>query len=103
MQALVPDHDALVRGTNELGIEGFLMKRAQANGKPIFGLDRSANMRKSFPECRTNRAELVLLRTLCSDESETTCEKDARSVAQGRFGHDCASRARIASRSADLR
>jgi uncharacterized protein YbaP (TraB family) len=56
-------------GTNELGIEGFLMKRAQANGKPILGLESFREHAEIISGMSDKQAELVLLRTFVPDES----------------------------------
>ena len=49
--------------TNELGIEGFLIKRARANHKPIFGLETFREHAEIISGMTDKQAELVLLAT----------------------------------------
>lgn len=50
-------------GTNELGIEGYLMKRARANQKPILGLETFREHADVIAGLPDKQAELVLLET----------------------------------------
>src|SRR5262249_33173321 len=56
-------------GTNELGIEGFLMKRAKANGKPVLGLETFREHAEIISGMSDKQAELVLLQTFIPDAS----------------------------------
>lgn len=50
-------------GTNKLGIEGFLMKRARLNHKPILGLESFREHADVLAGMSDQQAELVLLQT----------------------------------------
>ena len=50
-------------GTNELGVEAFLMNRARANRKPILGLASFREHADVFAGMPDQQAELVLLQT----------------------------------------
>jgi uncharacterized protein len=49
--------------TNPLGVEGFLMRRAEANGKPISGLETYREHAEIISGLSDRQAELVLLQT----------------------------------------
>jgi uncharacterized protein YbaP (TraB family) len=61
--------------TNELGIEGFLMKRAQANGKPVLGLETFREHAEIISGMSDKQAELVLLQTFIPDASGSDLRK----------------------------
>ena len=50
-------------GTNELGVEGFLIKRARANSKQILGLETFREHAEIISGMSDKQAELVLLQT----------------------------------------
>jgi len=62
-------------GTNELGVEGFLIKRARANGKPILGLETFREHAEIISGMSDKQAELVLLQSFIPDASGNDSRK----------------------------
>ncbi len=70
--------------SQELGVEGFLAKRAQANSMPISGLESFNEHMEIFSKMTDHQAELLLLLTFIP--SEAGCEKQKRQMTAWRRG-----------------
>ena len=62
-------------GTNDLGIEAFLIRRAQANHMPIYGLETFQEHGEIISGMSDTQAELVLLATFIPEASGTDLNK----------------------------